>query len=120
MINQILIQNLEFYGYHGIYPQEQVMGTRFRADIIVDLEDLRGFESDQIDDTLNYERIVECVLEIGSKRTFKLVEKLTQTLAETLLDMEHVVAVDVTISKYLTQLSPAPLWIGVRRRLEKA
>ena len=113
---QIIIKDLKFYGFHGVYPEEQVVGTTFRADIILDIDpDLPGFENDRLNDTQNYERIVERVLEVSTKQKFKLIERLAQVLCEEMLRFEHVLRADVTVYKAVNRLTPEPQWIGVRR-----
>ncbi len=124
MINsntQILIKDLKFYGFHGVYPEEQIVGTTFRADAVIDIDpNLPGFSSDRLDDTVNYETIVERIIKIGTTQKYKLIEKLAQTMAESLLQMDsNILAVDITIYKSVNRLTPEPQWIGIHRRVQK-
>ena len=118
---QIVIKDLKFYGFHGVYPEEQVVGTTFRADITLDIApDLPGFDNDRLNDTLNYEVIVERVLNIATKQKFKLIERLAQVLCEEMLKFDHVLSADITIHKAVNRLTPEPQWIGVRRVVSKS
>ena len=118
---QIIIKDLKFYGFHGVYPEEQVVGTTFRMDIILDIaQDLPGFDNDKLNDTLNYERIVERALEVSTKQKFKLIERLAQVLCAEMLKFEHVLSADVTVYKAVNRLTPEPQWIGVRRVVSKS
>ncbi len=120
-MSQIIIKDLKFYGFHGVYPDEQVVGTTFRVDVIVDIDDdLNGFYTDQLEDTLNYEKIVEHLISIGTTQKFRLIERLAQVMAEDILSLDHVFCVDITLYKSVTRLTPEPQWIGIRRRVEKA
>ena len=121
MTTQILIKDLEFYGYHGVYPEEHVVGTTFRLDLTLDVDEkLPGFQTDRLEDTLNYELVVERVLLIGTSRQYKLVERLVQVMAEDLLQaFPEVSRVDITIYKSVTRLTPEPQWIGIRRTLAR-
>lgn len=117
---QIILKDLKFYGFHGVYPEEQVVGTTFKAEISIDIDDdLPGFYTDQLEDTLNYEKIVERVLNIGTTQKYKLIERLAQVMAEEILSFEHVIAVDVTVYKSVTRLTQEPQWIGIRRRVSR-
>lgn len=117
---QIIIKDLKFYGFHGVYPEEQVVGTTFKVDAVIEIdEDLPGFYTDQLEDTLNYEKIVECILNVGTTQKFRLVERLAQVIADEILGFEHVRSVDVTVYKSVTRLTPEPQWIGIRRRVQK-
>ena len=118
-INQIIIRDLKFYGFHGVYPEEQVVGTTFRADVVVDIGDLPGFATDRLEDSLNYEHIVERILSIGTGRKYRLVERLVQAIAEEILAFPQALCVDVTVYKSVRRLTPEPQWIGVRRVLRQ-
>ena len=118
--SQILIKDLKFYGFHGVYPEEQIVGTTFKADVTIDIDPtLAGFHSDILNDTLNYERIVEKLLQIGTKQKFRLIEHLAQVMCEAVLEFPHVLAVDVTVYKSVARLTPDPQWVGVRRCIDK-
>ena len=117
---QIIIKDLKFYGFHGVYPEEQAVGTTFRADVTVDIDDaLQGFMTDQLEDTVNYEKLVERILTIGTTTKYRLIEHLVQVIGESLLSFEHVEGVDVTIYKSVARLAPEPQWIGVRRVMKR-
>ncbi len=118
--SQIIIKDLKFYGFHGVYPEEQVVGTSYRADIIIDIDDgFEGFKTDRLEDTLNYEKIVETVLKIATRQKFRLIERLAQLMGESIVAFDHVLSADVTIYKSVTRLTPEPQWIGVRRKVRR-
>lgn len=121
MTAQILIKDLEFYGYHGVYPEEQVVGTTFRVDLTLDLDaQLPGFQTDKLEDTLNYELIIERVLCVGTTHKYKLVERLAQVMADDILQaFPEVLRVDVTVYKSVKGLTPEPQWMGIRRVLAR-
>ena len=118
--SQIIIKDLKFYGFHGVYPEEQVVGTSYKADIIIDIDDaFEGFKTDRLEDTLNYEKIVETVLKIATRQKFRLIERLAQLMGESIVAFDHVLSADVTIYKSVTRLTPEPQWIGVRRKVRR-
>lgn len=119
MADQILIKGLKFYGFHGVYPEEQIVGTTFLLDLTADIDStLAGFHTDKLEDTLNYERIVELALCIGTTHKYKLIERLAQVLAENILrQFSEVSRAEVTVYKSVTRLTPEPQWIGVKREL---
>ncbi len=118
--SQILIKDLKFYGFHGVYPEEQIVGTTFKVDAVIDIDPtLAGFDTDQLSDTLNYEGIVEKLLQLGTKQKFRLIERLAQVMCESVLEFPHVHGVDITVYKSVARLTPDPQWIGIRRMLKK-
>ena len=117
---QIIIKDLKFYGFHGVYPEEQIVGTSFRADVVIDFDDgMQGFYTDRLDDALNYENIVKCIVSIGTGQKYHLIECLAQVLCEKILAFDHVYSVDVTIYKLVNRLTADSQWIGVRRCVQK-
>ena len=54
MRDQILIRNVSFHGYHGVYEWEQKQGQRFifSARLFVDMD--KAGCSDELTDTVNY------------------------------------------------------------------
>jgi len=58
---QIKLQNMEFYAFHGHLPEERVIGRYFYVDVAVDTELSKAMYSDNLEDTVNYQRIYEIV-----------------------------------------------------------
>ena len=61
------------------------------------------------------ERLQMCV----TKRRYNLVERLCQVIAESVLELPNIEAVDITVEKRIEGLTPEPQWIGVRRVVRK-
>ena len=38
MLDKIYVNKMEFYGYHGVFPEENTLGQRFRVDLIVETD----------------------------------------------------------------------------------
>lgn len=57
MTSKIIFDNLKIYAYHGVLPEETIIGTYFiiNAEIHADLWD--ATESDDLKDTINYAEI---------------------------------------------------------------
>jgi dihydroneopterin aldolase len=69
------IEGAEFFGYHGVYPEERITGTRFTVDVQIVIEsNLSGF-TDQISETLDYSEAYKIVSEIMSVQV-QLIESL--------------------------------------------
>ena len=59
----IQIEGMEFYGYHGHYAVEQVVGNRFIVDLSLFTDCTQAAQSDNLDDALNYQTAYMIVLE---------------------------------------------------------
>ncbi|MBB5754207.1 dihydroneopterin aldolase [Prosthecomicrobium pneumaticum] len=100
MTDRILISDLRFFAFHGVYPEEETLGQRFRVDLVleIDLADAAG--SDAVDDTVSYAEIIKLAERITTGRRFRLIEALAGAIAQEILDgYERVARVTVRVTK---------------------
>lgn len=81
-MDKIYFNGMEFYGYHGVYPEENKLGQRYIVDIELYLDLSRPGHTDNLDHTINYAQVYELCKEIVEKETYQLVEKVAQQIAE--------------------------------------
>ncbi len=83
--DRIILNGMQFYGYHGVMPAEQELGQPF----IVDLEmycDLReAGEKDDLTKTVDYSHVYELVQGIVTGEPFQLIEALAERIAAVVL-----------------------------------
>ncbi|MBP2653136.1 MAG: dihydroneopterin aldolase [Firmicutes bacterium] len=96
--DNILLQNMMFYGYHGVYEYEREQGQRFYVDVELSLNFGKAVTSDDLEDTLDYVSVYQQVKSIMETRRFKLLEALAENIAQTLLS-GNVVQVTVRVRK---------------------
>ena len=60
-MGQIRLNGMEFYAYHGCYPEEQVIGNHFLVDITMDADMEKVSASDDLNDALNYAEVYKLV-----------------------------------------------------------
>ncbi len=78
----IAIHGAEFFAYHGFYPEEQKLGTKFVVDVEVDFRPVTaGIRQDDISHTVDYEQLYEIVCN-EMKHTRKLIETVAQAMAD--------------------------------------
>ena len=53
----IALEQASFYAYHGLYPEETIIGNTFILDVAVQLPDTH--EVEELSDTVNYQGIFE-------------------------------------------------------------
>jgi len=60
-MGKVLLEGMEFFGYHGMYPEERVLGNRF----LVNLELHTDFEdamlTDRLEGTVDYAQLYQLV-----------------------------------------------------------
>ena len=58
---KILLENMEFHAFHGVYSDEKKNGNTFSVDLEFEADLQRAAETDDIDDTVNYELIYNII-----------------------------------------------------------
>lgn len=76
---------MEFYGYHGVFPEETKLGQRFKVDLIVEADLAKAGKSDHIEDSINYGELYEICRNIVEGAPLKLVEAVAEKIASALL-----------------------------------
>ena len=99
-MNEIIIQieGLELRGFHGALAEEKRKGQRFLFDIEVVAHDA-GVRSDQLQDTVDYTAVVDCVRLVSEGRNFNLIEALAASVADTLLEQFPISRARVRVRK---------------------
>jgi dihydroneopterin aldolase len=90
---------LRGYGRHGVLPAEREMGQPFVVDLALSVDAGPAGQSDDLADTADYATIAAAVLAVVEGEPVALLERLAQKVADSVLDDEHVQAVDVTVHK---------------------
>ena len=75
----INISKIKCSGRHGIYDQEKQNDQEFLVDININISD---FSEDNINKTLNYEEVVNLVINIVNTKSYDLIETLAKNISE--------------------------------------
>ena len=62
-MSTISIEGMEFFAYHGCFKEEQVIGTKFSIDLFMEVNTKEAEQSDQLEDTVNYQAVYQLVKE---------------------------------------------------------
>ncbi|TDF91564.1 dihydroneopterin aldolase [Paenibacillus piri] len=84
-MDKIVMSGMQFYGYHGVFPEENKLGQRYHVDVELHLPLDKPGQSDSIDDTINYAEAYEIIKQIVEGQVFKLIEALAEHIASRLL-----------------------------------
>lgn len=84
-MDKIYMNGLSFYGYHGVFPEENKLGQRFNVDLILEIDLEPAGTTDELEKTVNYGDIYTVVKEIVEGEPKKLVETVTESIASSLL-----------------------------------
>ena len=80
---EINLNGAEFFAYHGYYPEEQLLGSKFLVDISVSFLPTTDLAADELLNTVNYEQLYNIACE-EMKITRKLIETVAQAIADTI------------------------------------
>ena len=99
MTDQIILQGMQFYGYHGVNPEERVLGQRYVVDLTADLDLLRAGETDKLEDTVSYSHIYRTARSVMEGEPHNLLESAAQAIADRVLKEFPIEAVSITVKK---------------------
>ena len=77
----IRVQNMPFYGRHGVNPEEQALGQRFEVDVALFVDTRAAARQDDLQLTINYAHVYRDVKHIVEEERFDLIETLAETIA---------------------------------------
>ncbi|PLW93672.1 MAG: dihydroneopterin aldolase [Marinilabiliales bacterium] len=77
----ISIEGMEFFAYHGCFKEEQVIGTKFRIDLFLEVDTSTAEKSDHLKDTVNYQSVFQLV-----KKEMETPSKLLEHVGRRILD----------------------------------
>ena len=105
----IEVESLELLGFHGALDEEKREGQRFLFDVQLVAHDA-GVRSDQLADTVDYVKVVDCIREVSERARFNLIEALAAAVADTLLQTFPISRVRVRVRKPEVRLSAPVEW----------
>jgi len=119
-MDKIIMEGMEFYGHHGLFPQEQILGQWFIVDVELFLDLRQAGCADEPDYTVDYARVSELVRTIVGGRSRKLIESVAESIASGIL--EHFPVVNEVLVRVKKPQSPLPFkfdWMAVEIRRKK-
>lgn len=83
MTSYIFLQNLRVYAYHGVSPQEQLVGNEYTIDLRLQVDFQQAAITDDVTDTVNYAEVVSSIRDEMS-RPSQLLEHIAVRVARRL------------------------------------
>ncbi|MCF3944447.1 dihydroneopterin aldolase [Oceanobacillus alkalisoli] len=84
-MDKIILKQLQFYGYHGLFPEERKLGQRFTVDLELFLDLYQAGTTDAMEDSVHYGEVFEVVQSIVEGEPKNLIEAVAETIAARLL-----------------------------------
>lgn len=98
--DRIRVKRLAFFGYHGIFDEEAVLGQRFFIDIEAHVDLRQSGVGDNLDSSVRYDAIADTALEVATGNRFQTIEALAEAVADHVLSIsERISMVIVGVEK---------------------
>jgi dihydroneopterin aldolase/2-amino-4-hydroxy-6-hydroxymethyldihydropteridine diphosphokinase len=118
---EILIKNLNLFGYHGVKEIEKKSGQNFLFNVEISLDEEAVLKSDDLKYTLNYSQVIELLKKINNRKQFNLLETLSITIATEIMEMSPLVnKISVKIEKTSPPIKENLESVGIRYVLDRA
>ena len=59
--SKVLLKDIKIYAYHGVLPQERVVGANFILNITIDTDFSKAMETDDLKGTISYAEVYDVV-----------------------------------------------------------
>ena len=94
------MNNLAFYGYHGVLEEENQLGQKFFIDAELKADLQSAGKSDDVEKAVNYAEVYELIKTICENEEYNLIEALAETIAQEILnEFELVLEVTIKVKK---------------------
>ena len=84
-MERILIEGLELFAHHGLHETERRHGQVFLLDLEMEADMLAACESDALEDTVNYSRVMDCAAAAFCAEAQRLIERAAWVTAEAVM-----------------------------------
>ncbi|MCL2445677.1 MAG: dihydroneopterin aldolase [Oscillospiraceae bacterium] len=81
-MQKIFIEGLQIYAHHGVHVHEREQGQQFALDIILWADMSAACDSDDLADTVNYSRVIDCAAAAFTTHKFNLIERAAKFTGE--------------------------------------
>lgn len=99
METYVCLDDLHFFAYHGVAPQETMVGNEYALSLRLKTDITRAMATDDVADTLNYAEIYQAIkeeMEIPSKLLEHVGGRIVRRLFHDFPVLEHI---DLKLSK---------------------
>lgn len=84
-MDQIIVEELQVYAYHGVYPEENEKGQNFYVSVVLDTDTRAASVADDLGLSTNYGVVCRFLHTFLTEHTYKLIETAAERASEALL-----------------------------------
>lgn len=98
--DKIHIKNLEVFGNHGVFPEENKLGQKFLVNAVLYTSTREAGRTDDLTKSIHYGEVSHFITKYMMEHTFQLIESVAEQLAKALLiQFERLEWIDLEIQK---------------------
>ncbi|MBE50560.1 MAG: dihydroneopterin aldolase [Flavobacteriales bacterium] len=94
----ISIEGIKVFAFHGHFPEERTLGGHFIINVWVHTDSEKVVITDEINDTLDYVKIIE-IVKREMEKTSKMIESPAKRIVDNILTQDRVKKVKVELEK---------------------
>ncbi|HYH02036.1 MAG TPA: dihydroneopterin aldolase [Bacillota bacterium] len=98
-VTRLLLKNMVFYGYHGVYAAERELGQKIEIDLELFADFATAGTNDTLEQTINYQKVYTMVKQIVETEHFNLIEAMGVAILNQVLAAYPVNRVTVRVRK---------------------
>ena len=84
--DRIILKDLGFYGYHGVFAEEAKLGQRFFIDLELGVDLSAPATTDRLSTGISYAEIYDVVKSAFETRRMKLLEAVAQNIVDAIFE----------------------------------
>lgn len=99
MSSKVYLRNVRFHAFHGVLPQEGIVGNDYLVNLVLDYDFSSAMQTDELQGTLNYAEVYQKVREEMAVPS-KLLEHVAGRIAHRLFsDFPEIQKLQLSITK---------------------
>ena len=95
----IKIEGMEFYAFHGHFPEERVVGNSFIIDLEIETDLSLPSKTDNLDDAVDYQKAYKIVASEMEEKSALLENIAGRILKSLSTELEGIIGVTVKVAK---------------------
>lgn len=114
------ITNLELFGFHGYFDEEQRLGQKFQFGVVANLAPAGSHMGDNFEASVRYDQLIDEVERISNQAKFRTLEALGEAVARGLIGrFALITSIEVTVSKANPPVSQSLERVSVTIQLDR-
>jgi dihydroneopterin aldolase len=119
-MGKIVIEEMEFYAFHGHYQEEQIVGNRFLVDLEMDADLSAAAASDSLNDAVNYQQAYQIIKNEMRRTKSNLLENIGKRILDALYaEMEGIEKATIRIRKLNPPMGGPIKSVGIKMSRKK-